>query len=276
MARPTTWRIDPTLASDLAAVIGWSPGDGVTALVAALAARLPAGSTAKLEAVAAGEVPPGADPEVLAARIVADDVAGVPGPSWSCWVLSTLLAALLETFGVARTEVVATRRIDLRAPAVDFHSAVTVDDGTTTWLCDPYFGLVLPGPGHEDVEVVDRGLWALRSDGAGRWSYRVASRRWPEQLRYRLVAPSLDTGDVRALCAVSVTHSGVPPRPNARVRTTAESFEAWENADGTATLREWRWDGPDGVWTLDAERRELPSWLDAAEVFSARTGVRVR
>lgn len=281
MARPSAWRIDRGLATALGDVIGWSPGDGAGALVVALTGRLPVGSTAKLEAVAAGEVPPGADAVALAARVVADAEAGVAGPSWSCWVMSTLHAALLETSGVARAEVVATRRIDRRAPPVDVHSAVVADDGTATWICDPYFGLVLPGPGSDEVEVIERGLWGLRSDGPGpagtsRWSYRVAGRRWPEQLRYRVLAPSLDPGDVRGFCLVSVTHSGVPPRPNARVRDLEGSVEAWTNDDGTATVRRWRWGGADGLWAPDAERHDLPSWVAATEVFTDLSGVPVR
>jgi hypothetical protein len=51
------WLIDRGVARDLAALVGWVPGTGATALVGALAEKVPSGTLAKRAAVAAGEVP---------------------------------------------------------------------------------------------------------------------------------------------------------------------------------------------------------------------------
>ena len=98
-----TWRIDPGLAADLAAGLGWDPGDGVAALTARLPEQVPAGSTAKLSAIAAGDVPPGADVDQLARALVdhqhalaAPPAGGAPSPSWSCWVFTSAMAALVD------------------------------------------------------------------------------------------------------------------------------------------------------------------------------------
>lgn len=103
-----------------ASSLDWAPADGVAALAARLPERIPAGSTAKLAAIARGHVPPGAD---------VDDLA-----------------------------------------------------------------------------------------------------RWEHGCTYRSLALSLDRGDVRALCAVSATHSGVPSRGYARLHgpgRVVEVFAGW-------------------------------------------------
>ncbi|MCU1352383.1 MAG: hypothetical protein JWM05_1592, partial [Acidimicrobiales bacterium] len=147
------WRIDAGLARDLSAAVGWRPADGVAALMGRLPERVPCGSTAKLDAMAAGAVPPGADAGGLARRVVEHRAAladrpagGAPTPSWSCWVTATLAATLLVDAEVGPVRVAAVRRVDERSPVVDLHAAVLVDDGAESWLGDPYFGLAVRVP----------------------------------------------------------------------------------------------------------------------------------
>lgn len=265
----SVWRIDAGVARDLAARVGWEPGDGSVALVEGLAASVPSGSTAKLEAVAAGRIPPGADPEAVARRVLADRSAARPEVSWSCWAMSTLMAALVETLGAGPVTVAAIRRIDAASPPVDVHSLVVVDG----LLCDPYFSAVVPAAGAE-VERVHDGVWAWRTDEPdGRWRCAVRNGRWPIALEYRLLSAVVDPGDVAAFCAISATHSGAPGRPYARVWRRAAGIEAFVHEAGGAAVREWRWAPPGGVGVATTDQVEHPDWVGAAAGFAARTGI---
>lgn len=270
---PRPWCIDAGVARDLAELVGWTAGEGPVALVGALADHIPVGTTAKLEAVATGDVPAGADPEAIARRILDDRVAGRPGPSWSCWAMSSVMAALSQTMAEVQAHVAAIRRIDERSLPVDLHSVVVVDGS----ICDPYFCAVVPGPGDLEIEGVHRGVWAQRSDEPdGRWSFEVGNCRWSARLRYRLLAPVTDRGDVAAFCALSVTHTGVPPGPFASVWRAEVAVDAFVHEAGGAAVREWRRAGPDTVWEGIERRTEHPSWDLAVEDLSARTGLAIR
>lgn len=267
------WRIDPGVARDLAAAIGWGPDDGPVALTRAIGAEVPAGSTAKLRAIAAGEVPPGADPEAVARRILADRGAGRPELAWSCWPLTTVMAALLATLPEIPCAVVAIRRIDGTAPPVDVHSLVAVDG----LLCDPYFASVVAGPGADEVERTVSGVWNRRTDEPdGRWLLEIGNGRWGrgDGLVYRDLAPALDRGDVAAFCTISITHSGAPPRPMAVVWRDHDVVDAITHGDGTTATRTWRWD-PDDIWAGVLDQAEHPDWDAATADFAARTGIPV-
>lgn len=275
MAPGRRWVGDRALVGELASVLGWDPADGLDRLVAALSRGVVAGSTAKLAAMRRGEVPPGADPQAIARSLLAAASGTEAHHAWSCWPMTTVAATLVATAGLGRARVVALRRIDRRSPPFDVHSAVLVETSGTTWLVDPYFSVVLGGPGADPVETVDRGAWAMRTDEPDeRWSLRVASGRWPDQLRYRVLGVDLDAGDVAALCAVSTTHSGTPFRPTARVRTADSLVEAWATEAGAGGVRERRWGSPDGLWGA-ADRLDLASWADAARELGDRTGFRL-
>lgn len=277
------WMIDAGLARSLSEAIGWRPEDGVGALAALMPAAAPMGSTAKLAAIAAGDVPPGEEPEPLARRMLdhvearsagtaAGTLGGAPSPTWSCWVASTVMAALVDAAGLWPVRVASTRRSDAGAPVVDFHAAVQVsgDDGGT-WICDPYFGaaLVLPAaPGATASVTGPLGTAsAVRSDDGG-WVFDLGWEVWDVVLRFRLFGPALDPGDVRAMAAVSVTLSGVPLRPYARLHLGDAIVDASESAEGTGVLH---------AWTREAGRTEqvVGSWAEAVEAFAERTGVRV-
>ena len=277
-----TWRIDPGLAADLAAGLGWDPGDGVAALTARLPEQVPAGSTAKLSAIAAGDVPSGADVDHLARALVDHQHAladpperGAPSPSWSCWVFTSAMAALVDWADLGPVQVAALRRIDEAAPMVDFHAAVVVGDGVTPLVCDPYFGAVveLPAePGHTEVARLGPATAAVARGADGGWLLDTHLGRWAEPLRYRLVAPALDRDDVRAFCAVSAVHSGVPSRPYARLHRPGPTVvDVTAHEGGGAAVRTWEDAAGEGVETVE----ERATWEQAAADFAARTGVRI-
>lgn len=269
----SSWLIDPGLAEEFAAAIGWSADDGIPELIARLGRAVPAGNTAKLRSMARGDIPPGADPAAVAREYLDHVSAGNALPAWSCWVYASLMTALAETTGVARTRLAATRRTNAEPGEVDFHSTVLADDGDTTWLCDPFFVTTLPGPGADETESTRDGVWAKRDDGSdGRWSYELRNGRWPDSLEFRLFAPSLDPADVLTMCALSVKYSGVPNRPGARL--WGETIvDVNENEDGVIVFREWTWDRPDDVWEGHLDRREFATWEEGTFEFEKRTGV---
>lgn len=276
------WRIDPGLASDLAAALGWAPGDGAAALAARLPERVPAGSTAKLAAVDRGEVPPGADADDLAKRVLDHQLtwvdgsgAGSPSPSWSCWVFTTLMASLVDWADLAPVRVAGLRRIDERAPVVDFHAAVVVGEGDAPLVCDPYFGVsvALPArPGTTSIATIPTATATAERDHDGGWRFEAHLARWEDGCRYRMVAPVLDRGDVLAFCAVSVTHSGVPSKPYARLHRGTQVVDVVAHVDQRATASCWE-RGPDGQVTDTVEERA--TWDEAVQVFAGWTGCRI-
>lgn len=282
-----SWQIDRAVAEELAAALDWSPADGIVRLARLLPERLPTGSTAKRAAVAAGQVPPGADADDLARRVIghltaADGSGGVrESPSWTCWVTTTVMAALVDTLDIGRTEVAALRRVDDRSPVVDLHSVLTVTIDGSTWVCDPYFGAVVEldepdGDGVTDGldgedDAPSRAAATIEPDG--RWTFAVRLRVWGHGLRYRVLAPSLDRGDVHALCAVSVEHSGAPWRPYARLHRSDGIDTVRVGDDGEARLSQWSWSVPGEAPTEQASTH--PAWPEAVAAFAEVTGVRI-
>lgn len=271
------------MARDLGDALGWSGDHGAAALAARLPEQVPCGSTAKLAAVARGEVPPGAEPDDLARRILAHVTAsasapagGAPSPSWSCWVTATVTAALLDAADVGPVRVAATRRVDERAPDVDLHAAVLAGAGAATVLCDPYFGLAVglpadtgPDVGASATETRATGTATVTRavDGFG-WELAVRMGAWADGLRYRLLGPDLDRGDVRAMCAISVPLSGVPSRPYARLHRAGTVLDVRRDEAGAGVVGEAA-PGADAVPTVH------PTWEAAVADFADRTGVRI-
>ena len=231
---------------------------------------MPTGSTAKLAAGAAGETPPGADPEAVARRIVDDRTAGRPEVAWSCWGVSTVMAALVETLAERPATVAAIRATEADWVPVDVHSLVVVDG----LLCDPYFASVVAGPGSDEVERTVGGVWSSRTDEPdGRWAFVAGNGRWSRTLGYRVLAPVLDRDDVATFCTISITHSGAPPHPFGLVWRAEDLVEALTHHDGTgAATRTWTWD-PADIWTGTIDQAEHPDWRAATEDFAARTGI---
>lgn len=266
------WTIDGGLARELSAALGWRPDEGAGALAARIPERVPMGSTAKLTAIAAAEVPPGADPEPLARQLLAQLSGGLPSPAYSCWVACTVMAALVDAADLGEVHVASTRRSDGGAPIVDFHGAVRVEAGGEAWVCEPYFGAAIALPARAGVRAAVRGplgTVAAERSADGGWAYDLGWDLWDDLvLRFRLLGPALDPGDVRAMAAISVTHSGVPLRPYARLHVGGGITDASQSEDGTGLVH---------TWLPSTGRTELSTatWADAVEVFAARTGVRV-
>lgn len=264
-----TWRIDVGVARDVADLIGWSPADDAVRLTRALLAAVPAGSTAKIAAVAAGELPPGADPEAVARRILVDRAAGRPEPAWACWPMSTLMAALVTTLTDRTAQVVGIRSISPTAAPVDVHSLVAVDG----LLCDPYFASAVAGPGAEETERLVDGVWSRRTDEAdGRWTLEVGNGRWGTHLTYRVLMPVMDRGDVTMWSRVAVDHSGAPPWNLGFVWDDERCVEASTLSDGATRIRTWRW-ASGAVWEGTLDEVELADWPEAAAAFAERTGI---
>lgn len=266
------WAIDAVVAEELAAALGWRPGDGAGALAARIPERIPMGSTAKLAAIAAGEVPPGEAPEPLARRLLEQIDGGGRSPSYSCWVACTVMAALVDSAGLGAVHVASTRRSDGGAPIVDFHGAVRVEADGESWVCDPYFGAAIALPAEPGVRASVRGplgtVAASRSLDGG-WAYDLGWDLWEDLvLRFRLLGPALDPGDVRAMAAISVTHSGVPLRPYARLHVGGGITDASQAEDGSGLVHAW-------FPATGRSEHATASWPDAVDAFAARTGVRI-
>lgn len=283
------WRIDSGLATDLGAALGWTPADGPGVLARRFAERIPTGSTAKLAAVAEGRVPPGAEVEALAERILralCDDRR--ESPAWTCWVMSSVFAAIVDTLGPRTARVAALRRIDDRSPVVDIHSVVIVETGVggeaDTWVCDPYFGAAVALPGvvldrpvdlesHASPPDAHAGAGAVTLEDDGRWTFGVRLRVWDGWLRYRVLAPRLDRADLAAFCAISATHSGAPDFAYARLHHPGGMDTVRVDPGGTTTFSRRSWDGPDGP--VGEEHTTVGTWPDGVAAFAAATGVTI-
>lgn len=283
------WRIDAGVADDLSEVLGWSGDDGAVALAARFPERVPCGSTAKLAAIAAGELPPGAEVDAVARQlldhqlaVVADPAGAPPSPAWSCWVLATVMAALVDRSGIGPVAVAATRRIDERAPVVDLHSAVVVTESGRDRICDPYFGVGVTLPvevGEAASAEIEWRRADVRRDTGSAWSLDLQVAYW-SKIRYRLLGPALDRGDVAAMTAISVSHSGVPSRPYARLHVGGRAVDARIDESGAGLATRWPAAGdtgaPEVVRVAAADPADpADSWASVTAVFAGWTGIRL-
>ena len=195
-------KLDDSLIDDVLDAIGVTRCDDVETITTGFRGWFPGGSTAKWQAIDAGGVAPGADPDVgLEARLAGSLV------SWSCWPMCTGLGAVLASTGHDVRVAVEHRRGGGAVPVVDHHSVLIVDGE----LLDPYLGPSAPVPPGEDVTRADAwSSWVpgVRPDHLGVWG-------GGSPFRYRLLADRLDRRDVAAFCAISETHSGVGRRRTA-------------------------------------------------------------
>lgn len=190
--------VDDALAREVAEAAGVDLSGDVEHVVTGLRAWLPGGSTVKLDAIAAGSPVPGADPS----HALVERLAGSTG-GWSCWPMCTAVGGVLAAAGHDVTLMVEHRRERLDVE-VDFHSLLVVDGD----LVDPYLGPAAP---------VSPGSQQSRPDAWSQWGTGVRPdhfgvRGGGSRYRYRFLADRLDPDDVRAFCAISVTHSGVGDR----------------------------------------------------------------
>jgi hypothetical protein len=254
------WTVPPQVASALAAAAGITrPGDP-THVATALSAWLPGGSVAKLDAMAHGRVPPGADVAGCAAAILEG-----PVTAWSCWVHAGLTAALLNDAGVAST-VTVLRRVDEASAPVDFHAVVTSRTPHGPVLTDPYHGA-----GAMDVD-------AGSTTPAGRLvTAELIPGSRPElairlvtghQLHYRFLG-HVDRTDAAAFCELSTTHSGVHGSRAAHRIGATTALWLNEQPDGHCRVRIFRADGHGGRTTEDTARADFDTglvWLSTVPV----------
>lgn len=217
--------IDDRLAAEVRRAAGCT-GEETADVVLALRRWLPGGSTAKWEAIEAGEVPPGADPTAALEARLAGSL-----ESWSCWALCTGIGAVLAADGHDVSVVVEHHCTN---DVVDFHSVLVVDAA----LVDPYHGPSVPAPPGHDVTRPDAWATWVPGDERGTRSDHLGVRGGGTPYRYRFVGERLDAREVDAFCQVSVTHSGVGRRRTAHWLDAGERL--WtlrEGDDGVAVLR---------------------------------------
>lgn len=242
------WCLPNDLAADVFGRLGCAPPETIAdvgELVERIGTRVSRGTTAKIRAIEAGQRPPGEDATAVAEAWLAD-----PHVSWTCWAVSALTASLINT-GPLHAEIFGMRRTDGRSPPVDVHSVVAVSDDVDRWICDPHFGVgpVPAGGGRFTRSGVQA---AMQTDPDGRLECSFTVSSLPGDLSYRSLTGPLDPADVAMFCDVSVTHSGLTPRPSATVLLR----------DGLASLRAESWTDPPELrlWrgsTIDADEYEV-------------------
>lgn len=223
--------IDDRLADEVLAAVGASRHDDVESVVDAFRGWLPAGSTAKWEAVDRGSRPPGGDPRTaLEARL------GGSAASWSCWPYCTGLGAVLAAAGHEVRILAEHLRAGQEVPLVDYHSVLVVDG----CLVDAYLGPSAPVAPGADVTRPD--AWASWIPGPR--SDHLGVRGGSSIFRYRSFADHLDRRDVEAFCAISETHTGVGRRRTAHLLRGGRLLFVREGTGGAAELRITEGPGP--------------------------------
>ncbi len=71
---------------------------------------------------------------------------------------------------------------------------------------------------------------------------------------------------------MSVTHSGVPSKPYARLHRAGQVVDVAAHVDTSATASRWE-RAPDGQVAEVVEER--PTWAEAVDVFAGWTGCRI-
>lgn len=222
--------IDDSLVDEVLRAIDVDRGAGVERVVDAFRRWLPAGSTAKWDAIDRDETPPGADPgHALVERL------GGSYASWSCWPYCTGLGSVLAAQGHDVRLAVEHLRAGAQVPLVDYHSVLVVDGA----LVDAYLGPSAPVAPGEDVTRPD--AWAAWVPGVR--PDHLGTRGGSSIFRYRQLADHLDERDVRAFCSISVTHSGVGRRRIAHWLRDGQLWFVREDDDGSAVLRVTSGDG---------------------------------
>lgn len=240
------FRVPDALARDACTRLGvpW-PEDlaGIAALYRAWCAQVPFDNVAKVLAVREGRTPPGADPVEVLDRWLATGVGA------TCWGHVTALAGVLGAAGLdGRIAVDRMRRDD---DVVDFHAFVVVDDGATSYVCDPIHATATPLPWRDGARGA-QGPYRTGLDREGRrfvhW-YAIDGAGPDHRDRaatYVVLATDLDADDVAAFCAVAARHSGVQARRFfSRRFPDAAIVEARPDQDGTAlAITRQEADGP--------------------------------
>ncbi len=217
-------RISDGLVDDVIRAIGVQRSADVERVVDAFRGWMPAGSTAKWDAIDRDETPPGVDPEHALTERLRGSLA-----SWSCWPYCTGLGAVLAGQGHDVRIAVEHLRSGVQVSLVDYHSVLIVDGE----LVDAYLGPSAPAAAGADVTRPD--AWAAWIPGER--PDHLGTRGGSSIFRYRQLADHLDVRDVRAFCSISVTHSGVGRRRTAHWLRDGRLWFVREDDDGSAVLR---------------------------------------
>lgn len=207
-ARPRDFQLPEPLYRDVLSRLRVNTPDSVESvdkLLYALIRRMPRGNETKLLALAAGEIPPGADPVEVAETWLAH-----PHRSWGCWGSGTLFAALLKRSPfIAEVNVVASRRCLLSTAEIDIHAQVTYTaaDGTE-WVCDPHFGIgSMRATGDTSVRLGIRAE-IIPADTGFRTLITVPYQK--NVMIYKEMSKPLDPYDALMFSKISTVWSGVP------------------------------------------------------------------
>jgi hypothetical protein len=228
MASP--WRFDDALAREVVAAAGTSLDAPVDEIGTAMLRWIPTGSTAKAQAVAAGELPPGLDPAAIAEQLLAGSA-----HSWTCWPAATITAAVLHAAG-HDAEVVAELRTDPGSPPIDVHAAVVADGH---WHVDPCLG---PGLGLDlragDTRSGPSAVAELVPAEDGTFRHLVRGPRF--RLRYVSLNAQVSRRDLHALLELSVTHTGVRSDRRFWQLGLEDGMVGITEPEGVPTRRRWR------------------------------------
>lgn len=184
---------------------------------------LPHGTTAKLEAIAAGETPPGWNPQHISERLDSKT-----NHSWVCHAVASMGAHILNEHGVT-SQVDLLRRVDAAAPPVDLHSVIIVKTKKGQILVDPYH---MAGPVPMTAGAITSVNHTLLDYRNPKYVLSPQTKERTKTLSYQLLARNVSDGDLKAVCEISSVFSGIPAGWRASIMHPTH-FSLAESSDGT-------------------------------------------
>jgi hypothetical protein len=237
------WTFDDALAKEVVAAAGTSLDASVDEIGLALQQWVPSGSTAKREAMQAGDLPPGLEPAPVAEAILEGSA-----HAWTCWPASTIAVAVFRAAG-HDADVVAQLRTDPGSPPVDVHAAVVVDGHLHVDLClGPGLGVEVPEGERSGPAAVAR---LVPYDGGGPGGFAHHLRGPSLDLSYVSTNRVVDRRALHALLELSTTHTGVGVDRRFWKLGLPDGLVAVTEREGRPRRKRWRRDG-DG-WLLEEE-----------------------
>lgn len=225
-------------AEDWADLVRWLRVDAVGSVTELQAAgeqvsrRVVGGSLAKLEAMAAGQVPPTAELGRIEGRVVSGEAT-----SWSCHAQAALLVGLVNGFGEMSAGVAIAQRRGTGAAPVDLHSLVVVRHQGAAWVMDPHFAVPpLPLAWGGAAWRHTRTAWSVES--GQEWGVGLRCAEVPWRFWYQKIAENVDGQFMDAVGRISTTHSGVRLVRGAWVYTERGVLRVTETERGQAELVE--------------------------------------
>jgi hypothetical protein len=197
--------------------------------------HVPAGRSAKLEAMAAGLRPPGADIDAVARSVISGD-----NTSWTCLPTAALLAGTINAIWANRytAHVALSRRCDAQAQhPIEIHATVTIVDEHNLWLCDPYHGCG-PATVSRGTGSATRPCAAARWE-AGPWGWRSTVQVTradgdSSELGYEQFADSVNAPTLDMVAAITAQPGATQPKWYAKLFTPS-GVARMHSVDGTDT-----------------------------------------